>query len=398
MQNQLNNSIESKDIQSKIKICHVITSLSIIGGGERMLMRLLLANPESTDKKMVLVLCLAGAWGKELQSAGVTVHELGMESFRDMPRVFFQLKKFISSFHPDIVQPWMYHADFLGGLAAYFSGYKNIIWGIHRTALLPSDKKSTRIIMKLCSLMSRSVPKKIICVAEAGRQAHIVAGYDANRMVVIPNGFDFNNLIATTEQRNTLRRECSFSDDELVVGCLGRFHEVKGQDNFVKAAAIVNQSYAKVRFLIVGTDCDANNSELMSWIKAHHLQDCFVLLGERSDVPVCLAAMDIFCMPSRTEGFPLCLGEAMAMSLPCVATEVGDAVVLAGDTVILVPAQDEKALAKGLLEVIELSKDERYQMGVKAKERVMAEFSMEKTNECFNFVYRELISQTVTSV
>jgi glycosyltransferase involved in cell wall biosynthesis len=389
------NEREDKDIQNKIRICHIITSLSIIGGGERMLMRLLLTNFESTNKKMVLVLCHAGAWGEELRSAGVTVHELGMESFLDMPRVFFQLKKWISAFRPDIVQTWMYHADFMGGLAAYFSGYKNIIWGIHRTALLPSDKKSTQVIMRLCSLMSRTVPKKIISVAEAGKQAHIAAGYDAARMVVIPNGFDFNNFIATDEQRIALRRDCDFADDELVIGCLGRFHEVKGQDNFVKAAAIVNQSNANVRFLMVGTDCDVHNTELMNWIKEHHLQDYIVLLGERSDVPVCLAAMDIFCMPSRTEGFPLCLGEAMAMSLPCVATEVGDAALLAGDTVILVPAQDEKALAKGLLDVIGLSKDQRYQMGLNAKEQVMAEFSIEKTNECFNFVYRELTSESI---
>jgi hypothetical protein len=186
MQDKLNR-VESKDIQDRIRICHVIITLSILGGAQRMLMRLLMANPESAEKKLVLVLCRAGAWGEELRSAGVAVHELGMESFWDIPRVFFQFKKLISSFHPDIVQTWMYHADFLGGLPAYLSGYKNIIWGIHRTSLSLSDTKSTLVIMKLCALMSRWVPRKIISVAEAGRQAHVRAGYDASRMRVIPN-------------------------------------------------------------------------------------------------------------------------------------------------------------------------------------------------------------------
>jgi glycosyltransferase involved in cell wall biosynthesis len=247
--------------------------------------------------------------------------------------------------------------------------------------------------MGLCSLLSRWIPKKIISVSEAGKQAHIAVGYSASRMVVIPNGFDFSNLTATAEQRIALRRECNFSDDELVVGCLGWFHQVKGQDNFVKAAAIVAPGHIKVRFLMVGADCDEHNANLMSWIHEHNLQNFFVLLGERDDVSVCLAAMDVFCMPSRTEGFPNGLGEAMAMGLPCVATEVGDTAVLAGGTAVLVPAQDEQALARGLLEVIALPKEQRNEMGKRSKEQVIAEFSIEKACERFTAVYQEIVSR-----
>jgi len=247
-------------------------------------------------------------------------------------------------------------------------------------------------IMMMCALMSRWIPRKIICVAEAGKQVHAAVGYDASRMVVIPNGFDFSNLTATDEQRITLRRNCNFSDDELVIGCLGRFHPDKGQQNFVKAAAIVAESNVKVRFLMVGEGCDENNPILINWINAYKLQDSFVLLGKREDVPACLATMDIFCMPSRTEAFPLCLGEAMAMSLPCVATDVGDTAVLAGGTAILVPAQDEYALARGLLEVIALPKEQRNEMGERSKERVIAEFSIEKACKRFAAIYQEIVS------
>jgi glycosyltransferase involved in cell wall biosynthesis len=379
-----------------IKICHVIITLSILGGAQRMLVRLLLANPESTHNKMVLVLREAGAWGEQLSAAGVTVHELGMESFKDIPRVFGQLKLYMRSFQPDIVQTWMYHADLLGGLAARLSGYKKIIWGIRRTALSWSDSKSTLIIMKVCALLSYWLPKKIVSVAEAGRQAHIQAGYCAKRMVVIGNGFDFANLSATEADRNNLRRECKILEDEMVIGCLGRFNQAKGQDNFVKAAAIVKQSNAKTKFLMVGKDCDASNHELLEWIKDTGFQDAFILLGERHDVPVCLATMDIFCMPSRTEGFPNALGEAMAMSLPCVATEVGDTKVLAGDSVVLVPPLNESALANALLGIIALPSEQRQKMGADAKARVITEFSMESACEKFKSIYSELISETVS--
>jgi glycosyltransferase involved in cell wall biosynthesis len=379
---------------NSIRVCHIITTLST-GGAERMLVRLLLAEPEPVDKsnRIVLVLRHGGVWCEQLRSIGITVHEIGMESLLGTPRAFFQLKKFIHLFHPDIVQTWMYHADFLGGLAAYFSGCKNIVWGIHGAFISLKSSKNTLFIMMMCALMSRWIPRKIICVAEEGKRVHSAAGYDASRMVVIPNGFDFSNLTATDEQRMTLRSNCNFSDDDLVVGCLGRFHPDKGQQNFVKAVAIVAQNNTKVKFLMVGKDCDINNPTLINWINEHKLQDNFVLLGERDDVPVCLITMDIFCMPSRTEAFPLCLGEAMAMGLPCVATDVGDTAVLAGDTAILVPAEDELALARGLLEVIALSKEQRHEMGKRSKQRVLAEFSIEKFCERYTAVYQEIISK-----
>lgn len=364
------------------------------GGAERMLARLLLAKPELADKRIIVVLRQADTLGKQLRAAGFSVHELNMQSFRDIPRIFVELKKIIRSFNPDIVQTWMYHADLLGGLAAYTSGYKNIIWGIRRTSVSLADNGGTWIIMKLCALLSHWIPKKIISVADAGKQAHIKAGYDATRIRVIPNGFDFSNLIATPDQRKAVRNECNVLEDELIIGCLGRFDHAKGQDIFINAAAIVAKNNPKVRFLMVGWGCDIHNAKLNSWINEHNLQNCFVLLGERIDVPSCLAAMDIFCMPSRTEGFPNGLGEAMALGLPCVATEVGDTRFLVGDTAVLVPAQDEQALAQELLTVIRLPEQQRVEMGNKAKIRVMAEFSIEKACERFDTVYHEIISES----
>lgn len=86
----------------------------------------------------------------------------------------------------------------------------------------------------------------------------------------------------------------------------------------------------------------------------------------------------------------------MAMGLPCIATDVGDTPALVGDTAILVPSQNEQALAQGLLEVIAMSDKQRKQMGQRAKERVMREFSMEKTRVLLGEVYREVVSASKT--
>ena len=375
-----------------MKILHIIVCLNV-GGAETMLKRLIESDPVAISNTIVVSLTSLGVIGESLRNQGVTIHTLDLSpSALNMPIAMWQLVKLIRQYQPEIVQTWMYHADLLGGLSAYLAGYKNIIWGIHHTSLSFSGSSNTVFIMKICAALSRWIPRKIVCVAEAARQAHITAGYLASRMVVIPNGFDFSQFTATQEQISALRLACHFSDSDIVIGCVGRFHADKGQDSFVKAAAIVAQQYSTVKFLLVGRDCDVNNAKLINWLNDAGLQERFVLLGERNDVPVCLAAMDVFCMPSRTEGFPNGLGEAMAMGLPCVATNVGDTAVLTGDTAILVPPQDEKTLAEELLKVITLTENQRKQMGQRAKERVMSEFSMEKARARFESVYQDVIS------
>ena len=384
-------NLDNKKTLENIKICHVITSLSVIGGAQRVLLRLLLADPETTDKKMVLVMRRAGAWGKQLELAGVTVHELGMDSMLDLPSAYGRLKKFMISFEPDIVQTWMYHADLMGGLAARLNGFNNIIWGL-RVAAVPANNLLTIVIMKICAYLSRWIPKKIVCVAEAARIIHINYGYDAARMAVIHNGFDFSEFNVSQEQTATIRQECQLSEKDFVVGWAGRFHPDKGQENIIKAAAIVLRTRPKIRFLLMGTDCDANNATLMRWLIDNGVQDNFILLGERDDIPACLTVMDLFCLPSRNEGFPNALGEAMAMGLPCVSTLVGDADILVGDTGILVQPEDEQALAEGLLKALALTDAQRQQMGNQAKERVMSEFSIEKASNRFHEIYREMVS------
>lgn len=355
-----------------------------------MLKHLINAGPEAIANTAVVSLTGNGVIGEALCRQGVLVHALKLSpSGINLPLVLWRLIKIIRHFKPDIVQTWMYHADLLGGVAARLAGNKQVIWNI-RIASVPGSNRLTVIIMKLCAVLSHWLPQKIICAAEAARLTHIGYGYDASRMVVIANGFDFSNANVSIEQRIALRRACGFSETDPVIGCVGRFHPDKGQENFVKAAAIVAKHHPMVKFLLVGAGCTAHNARLMGWLQAHHLPDHFALLGERGDVPACLAAMDIFCMPSANEGFPNALGEAMAMGKPCVATNVGDSAALAGGTAVLVPPQNAHALAQGLLTLLALPLKQREQMGQTAKARVVSEFSIETARTRFDSVYQSV--------
>jgi len=105
---------------------------------------------------------------------------------------------------------------------------------------------------------------------------------------------------------------------------------------------------------------------------------------------VCLAAMNMFCLSSRTEGFPNVVGEAMAMALPCVVTDVGDAAMLVADTGVVVPKEDSVALARGMERLLAMPVAQREQLGQRAKERIHANFSMERACKRFEMLYEQM--------
>lgn len=368
---------------------HVSTSLGV-GGAELMLKRLLLSDAGAKNNTVVVSLLDLGKVGDSLVAAGFTVYALNMRGFFSFPVAVLRLVKLLRQHNPDVVQTWMYHADLLGGIAARIARCPGIVWGVRNT-YVPIGSPVTYWIMKVCAFLSYLIPQKIVCVAEASRVAHEGYGYCVEKMLVIPNGFSFDRFDSRKVDRETLRRSLGVESDTIVIGCVGRFHADKGQDLFVKAAALLIGEHPGLKFMLVGRGCDASNRELARLTDDLGLSTSFLLLGERDDVPECLAAMDIFCMPSRTEGFPNGLGEAMAMGLPCVAARVGDTAVLTGETVSLVAPENPRALANAMSYLVQLPREKRYAIGALAAKRVRNEFSIEIARKRFYAVHTGLL-------
>ncbi|HET7614906.1 MAG TPA: glycosyltransferase, partial [Gemmatimonadaceae bacterium] len=150
-----------------------------------------------------------------------------------------------------------------------------------------------------------------------------------------------------------------------------------------------------VRILLVGRDMVETNQELNDLIQQSGHPDRFVLLGERNDVAGCLSAMDIFCQPSRSEAFPTALGEAMAVGLPCVATDVGDSALLIGDAGTLVPREDPVALAAALERLVNTTAAERHELGARARKRIGENFSIDQIRRRYEDVYTKTAAGTL---
>lgn len=369
----------------KTDVLHVIIGLNR-GGAEMMLKRLVLSSKDDV-KHVVISLTDIGVVGRELLDHGVRVQALGLTS-KNFIFVFLKLVRLIKGISPEILQTWMYHADLFGGVAGKFAGNKNIYWNIRTTDLAKNSNSRTMFFRKLCAVFSYVVPKKIICVADAAKTVHIKSGYCRKKISVIENGFDVH-VFYRPDLRMESRSELHFSEGDLVVGSVGRYAKVKDQENFLRALSHVKKDVPSVKGLLVGRGIGPENWELMELISHLGLTDSIVLIGDVRDVPFVLSAMDVFCLHSKTEGFPNVLGEAMAAGLPCVSTDVGDAAKLLDKKDAIVPAENALALASVLVSTLKMSIGERKQEGLRAKNRVGDLYSMKAIVDKYKIAYFE---------
>lgn len=380
-------------VKLDLYITHVIIGLEN-GGAEMMLRRLVEAHMQDATglRHVVVSLTNVGFHGAALRAQGAEVHALGLRGPVGLLLGVFRLVALLRHLKPDIVQTWMVHSDLLGGLAARLVGVPHVIWGV-RTTDYSVESRSTRAVRWLCARLSSTVPSKIVCAAQASLLASAKAGYDTRKLIVIPNGFDVATLRTHVGAGVDIRQQCGLQPGHLVVGCLGRYNPAKDHANFVSAAALLAARHPACCFLMVGRNLTPANATLMAQILATGFADRFVLLGERSDPAACLDAMDVFVLSSCTEGFPNVLGEAMAMGVPCVSTDVGDAAFLLGEAGPVVPPRDAVALAQAVSHVLDMPEPARKALGAKGRLRVESEFSMAAATQKFNNLYQALLQQ-----
>lgn len=375
-------------------VLHVITGLHV-GGAEMALYRLITAAPGGPLRHVVAALSPGGVVGERLRDAGVEVRVFDLSG--TPVRATLALFRTMRMLRPDVVQTWMYHADLLGGILARLAGLNRVVWGIRTTDVKEHGSARTVQIMKLCARISGWLPRTIVCVAEAARILHVRIGYDAARMQVIPNGFALPALWPLAQEGAALRAGWGCPPGALVIGSLGRFHPVKDQQGFIAAAGMVGRRRADAWFLMVGRGLTADNAQLMDWVAASGCAERFILLGERSDVSACLAAMDVFCLSSLTEGFPNVVGEAMALAVPCVVTDVGDAALLVDDTGVVVAPGQPAALADGMQALLSLTEPERRSRGAAARARIEAGYTQARTCARYAAIYEQIIEKKGTT-
>lgn len=373
-----------------MRVLHVITGLET-GGAELMLVRLLEQSDRNRFESSVVSLTDIGPTGRQLEAAGVPARALGMRRGRPDPRGVVALAREIRRQKPDVIQTWLYHADLFGGLAAKLAGGTPVAWGLHLGNLAPEvNKRATMLTAKACARLSGRLPRAIVCCAESSRDAHIAYGYRADRMLVIPNGFDLDRFQPSAAARLAVRQELGLAPDTPLVGLIARFDPQKDHATFVEAAARLHQRRPDVRFVLCGGEVTWENPQLASWIADAGIRSVTQLLGRRDDMARIQAALDVAASSSAGEAFPLAVGEAMACGVPCVVTDVGDSALVVGMTGRVVPARDPDALTAGIGTVLDLPPDARADLGRAARQRIAENFSLARAVGRYEDLYERL--------
>jgi glycosyltransferase involved in cell wall biosynthesis len=365
----------------KINILYVDSS-EIFGGGQISLLELL----KGIDRKKFrpsVILSRAGRLKNEVEKIGLECDIIPMPKIR--PYTAFALKgtikklaDFIKKNQVSIVHTNTSRATVYTVLGTKKSGIP-VIWNAripHRDWLLD---------WFICPRLAR-----IIAVSKAVKER--LSWLKEDKVEIIYNGVDIQRFSPGSAQ-NEVRKKFRINSGDIVIGTVGRLSPEKGLEHLISAMRKVVDVLPQTKILIVGKEDVRYSLYLQAKINELELSSHVFFAGFHDDVPQILRCMDIFCLPSLTEGFNRSLLEAMACSLPVVATNVGGNIEIVQDGVngLLVPPRNSDALASAITELME-DRQKAQKMGLEGRRLVEENFSIEENVMRMENLYEEIIS------
>ncbi len=366
----------------------ILTAGFDVGGAEQLI--LTTAPRLQRDGFEVTVACLKG-WailGDELEGRGVRAVALGAKGAWDL-RAFGRLLSILRRDRIQILQGHMFLANLAARIVGRLATVPIVVTAHHDTDVWM--RFYHRWIERLTAPLSDSVTA---CSEAVRRHALGVLGLPPGLVRTLPNAIEIPDGGADPRARERVRRELGASQEDLLVGSLGRLVEPKkGLAVFLAAARLLSRDFPRVRFALVGEG--PARGPLEKRAAREGVSHCTAFAGLRRDVPDVMRAFDLFVQPSLWEGFGLTAVEAMAVGTPVVASRVGGVseVVADGETGILVPPGDAPALAAACAQLLR-NRDLAERLGRAGMERVRARFGIERMVRDLEDLYRELLDRS----
>jgi glycosyltransferase involved in cell wall biosynthesis len=280
-----------------------------------------------------------------------------------------------------------FDANVHGALAAWIAGIPQIatIHGKHYYWERARRRFAYRCVSRWAKMVTVSEDLRSFVSTNVGIPAH--------RLQTLYNGIEILPDVedAAVEQ---LRNELGINPEDQVIGSVGSLYPVKGHQFLVDALPAVFRARPRTVVVIVGRgELDV---ALKDQVKRLGLEGKVHFLGLRQDIPRLLALMDVFVMPSLSEGLSIALLEAMAARKPVVTTRVGGnpEIVVDGETGYLVPVEDSHSLASAIFHML-TNPDQAIRFGENGRRRVEERFSLATMAEGYQKLYAAAIEESV---
>jgi glycosyltransferase involved in cell wall biosynthesis len=372
----------------------IISNLDI--GGAQEVVRTLAENLNKLGSTSVVCTFKDGPLAQAITSQGIPVvilperqHSVfsGLPFILELYKYFKHLKDLVEKFEIDVIQTHLLRSmDFLVLFLRRRKGPR-IYWTFHNSLFdLREDHlakhrwslKLKRFSHHVLYWLGSKWVDGIIAVSQDVKTAILdtMFGISENKISIIRNCVDFRRYQLVID-RQKVRKELGFTEKERLGVVVATFKRQKGHQYLIEAAATLKRKYPEFHLLFVGDgelkiDLEKSVAEL-------NLDENIHFLGSRSDVPLILAASDMFILPSLWEGLPMALIEAMASGLPVIATKVSGTseVMVDGKTGILVEPGNSSELASAIEKIL-VDPDKIRAMGTFSQRRVEDLFSAKK--------------------
>jgi glycosyltransferase involved in cell wall biosynthesis len=407
---------------SHFRIARVIARMNI-GGPARLVVWL--TDAMSGGGFESTLICGTVAPGEADMSGLAREHGIEPVLFAEMSReitprdviTFWKLYRFFREYRPALVETHTAKAGAVGRAAAFLYRWltPRILIGRPRRCkvvhfyhghVLHSyyGKLKSGIFIAIEKLLGRATDLLIVPSQQQLDELHGRFGIGSpERFHIVPYGLELDEFIGTPEHRRILRSRLGITDDQTVIGIVGRLTAIKNQEMFLRVARSVQDlGVAGVRFVIVGVGGDRPLLEERS--QAMNLNNV-IFAGFVEDAREIYAALDILALTSRNEGMPLTLIEGMANGKPVVSTAVGGVVDLLGPIErreaagavayevrkrgLTVPSDDDAAFTAALMRLLN-DAAMRESLASRGREHVFREHGRERFTDTITRLYREL--------
>ncbi len=357
-------------------VLHIIDELPP-DGAERLLVDLLQHRSDQFDYH-VLCIIQGGLLQAEIEALGVPVTILSRKSKFDVGYLF-KLAKFIRSLRPIAVHTHLFTADAWGRLAAYLAGVRKIFSTVHST-----NDWMSRTHIQVDTLLAKISTHVIACSDKVADQLIHDRKLGDKRVKLIPNGVAIDRFA----QNEPLNLPNTFGTPEktTVFALVGRLHEAKGHLYILPILQQLKAKGLNFHCLLVGEG--ELEREIKKAVSTLQLDQHVTLTGFRKDIPSLLKSVDFLIMPSRWEGLPITLLEAMAAHTPVIASTVGGipTVLDNGKAGVLVnPNNDQEWLTQ--IERLITDADYRTELANTADHRVLEHYSAAAVQQQYERLY-----------
>ena len=373
----------------KIRILYMITNLNI-GGAEMMLYRMLGKLNRDLFDATVVSLIEKSELGERIESDyGIPVHSLNISHSLNSIKSVFLLGTIIKAWSPHIVHSHMFHANMLIRITRIFYRFPVLICTIHNI-----NERGRRKSALLREALYRSTD--FLCdlttqVSRAGLDRYIkIRAVPINKIIYIPNGIDTSLFSADNIEAGLYRNDFDLIDKYIFLA-VGYLTVQKDYPNMIAAFSKVIYKMPDAVLLIAGDG--PLEGELQTLVKQNNLINQIIFLGMCKNLPLLMSLADTFVMSSAWEGLPTVVLEAAASKLPIIVTDVGGSgeVVINGKSGFVVPAKDPDALGRAMIKIMQMSEDERAQMGLNGYNYVKENYDIKVVTQQWEAIYHDML-------